>query len=331
MGQVGARIDSIYIDDLTGVLNRRYLYDHLGDEVEIADREGKSLWLALIDVDDFKAINDTYGHLEGDSILREVASIFRRSIRVSDKVIRFGGDEFVLLLMDGGLVSALTVLKRIRENIARQRFSTGISGLTIEVTISIGLAGYPDDTSDPSKLLNLADEALYVSKKRGKSGVSLVSDIPASTLLSRDILELFPAKTVVGRERELEEISDFFVDRNRNFLIITSPFGVGKSRLIKEIEQLSLMEGFIPMVANAYGSKWPILLDLWQHFEVNYLDVYTELLETLPSDELDKLKKIMIEKVELQKGFTIASELFNLVTSNYRVAFFIDDVFYADE
>ena len=90
-------IEPVYIDDLTGVLNRRYLYDRLHYEVEMAERENTSLWMAVIDIDDFKAINDTYGHLEGDNILREVASIFRRSVRATDKVIRFGGDEFVIL------------------------------------------------------------------------------------------------------------------------------------------------------------------------------------------------------------------------------------------
>ncbi len=327
------RVDPVYIDDLTGVLNRRYLYDHLHNEIEAAEREGRSLWMAIIDIDDFKAINDTYGHLEGDNILREVASIFRRSIRVSDKVIRFGGDEFIILLIDGGLISALTVLKRIRENISRQRFSTGISGLTIEVTISIGLAGYPDDTNDPDKLLSLADEALYVSKNRGKSCIALVSDIPTTTLLSRDILELLPVKTLVGREKEVNIIQEFLLSRTENVLIISGPFGIGKSRLLSHAETICSMYGFLPFYTGTYGKKLPAICELWQHFEANYLDVYPDLLEFLPSNLLDELKNMrnLQEGQERKVIQLLIEEILNKIVTNYKVAFLIDDLLYADE
>ncbi len=325
-----AGVESVYIDDLTGVLNRRYLYDHLKDEVELVDREGRSLWMAVIDIDDFKAINDTYGHLEGDNILREVASIFRRSVRASDKVIRFGGDEFIILLIDGGLISALTVLKRIRENISRQRFSTGIAGLTIEVTISIGLAGYPDDTTDPDRLLSLADEALYIAKNKGKAGVALVSDIPAVMLLSRDILELFPAKEIVERDKELEQIKEFVVSKDYQVLGVTAPFGLGKTRILKEAEKISSMYSYVPFFATTYGSRYPLLFELWRYFESNYLDIYPDLMEILPSKSIEELKELEI-KDEPKKAITIVDELLRHIATVYPIMFIVDDLLYADE
>ncbi len=323
-------VDSIYIDDLTGVLNRRYLYDHLGDEIERADREGSSLWMAMIDIDDFKAINDTYGHLEGDNILREVASIFRRVVRATDKVIRFGGDEFILLLIDGGFISALSVLRRIREYISHQRFSTGIAGLTIEVTISIGLAGYPDDTVDPERLLSLADEALYVAKSKGKASVALVSDIPNITLLSRDILELFPTKEIVDREEELGVIRDFFASKNDVVLEVSGDFGVGKTRLLKEAEKIGAMYSFLPFFSTTYGSQYPLIYDLWRYFENNYLDVYPDLLEKLPASTLEEIKTLEA-KEDPQRIVSLVDELLRQVLTHYPVCFFIDDLLYADE
>ena len=323
-------IESVYIDDLTGVLNRRYLYERLKDEIESVDREGRSLWMAIIDVDDFKAINDTYGHLEGDNILREVASIFRRSVRASDKVIRFGGDEFILLLIDGGLISALTVLKRIRENISRHRFSTGIAGLTIEVSISIGLAGYPDDTTDADKLLSLADEALYIAKSKGKDSVALVSDIPSVTLLSRDILELFPSKKIVGREKELAAIKEFLISGNESVLGVTGAFGIGKTRLLKEAEKIGSMYSFIPFFAATYGSRYPLLYELWRCFENNYLDIYPDLLEKFSEKTLEEIKKLETQE-DSQKIITFVDELIRQILDRYNILFIIDDLFYADE
>ena len=323
-------IEPVYIDDLTGVLNRRYLYDRLHYEVEMAERENTSLWMAVIDIDDFKAINDTYGHLEGDNILREVASIFRRSVRATDKVIRFGGDEFVILLTGGGLISALSVLKRVRENIARHRFSTGITGLTIELTISVGLAGYPDDTSDPERLLSLADEALYMAKNKGKAGIALVSDIPAVTLLSREILELFPSKNIVARERELEKVKSFLSSREDRVLAVSGDFGVGKSRFLKEIEQLAPMYSFIPFFATTYGRRGPILYDMWRHFEHNYLDVYPDLISQFSPQALESIQDSMA-LVQDKRVLSSIDQFIRKVAQSYPVVFILDDLAYSDE
>ncbi len=323
-------IEPVYIDDLTGVLNRRYLYDRLHYEVEVAERENTSLWMAVIDIDDFKAINDTYGHLEGDNILREVASIFRRSVRATDKVIRFGGDEFVILLTGGGLISALSVLKRVRENIARHRFSTGITGLTIELTISVGLAGYPDDTSDPERLLSLADEALYMAKNKGKAGIALVSDIPAVTLLSREILELFPSKRIVARDRELEKVKAFLGSRDDRVLAVSGDFGVGKSRFLKEIEQIAPMYSFVPFFATTYGRRAPTLYDMWRHFEHNYLDVYPDLISQFSPQALENIQDSMA-LVQDRRILSSIDQFIRKVAQNYPVVFILDDLVYSDE
>jgi diguanylate cyclase (GGDEF)-like protein len=140
-------------DRLTGLYSRRYLFPRLMEEVRRAERYGGPLAVAILDLDDFKAINDQQGHLRGDEVLRAFGSAVRAALREHDVGFRFGGDEFVLVLPG---VSAEDVGHRL-ERISR-RFAE-------PVTWSAGYACYPDDTRDPQELLALADERLLAQKR----------------------------------------------------------------------------------------------------------------------------------------------------------------------
>lgn len=157
-------------DDLTRLYNARYLNIALRRETRLAARNNRSLSLLFIDLDGFKSINDSHGHLAGSRALCEAGALLRSSARETDIVARFGGDEFALILPDTGSAGALAVAERIRERIATHTFLAG-DGLAVHLTASVGVATLPDVALDADELVQAADAAMYRVKDRGKNGV----------------------------------------------------------------------------------------------------------------------------------------------------------------
>jgi diguanylate cyclase (GGDEF)-like protein len=157
-------------DDLTDLYNSRYLNQVLRQETKRASRSGRPLSLLFLDLDGFKAVNDTHGHLFGSRALVEAAAVIRASARETDVAARFGGDEFALVLPDTGTQGALAVGERVRERIAAHRFLTG-DGLDLRLTVSVGVATLPDVATSPDELVHAADAAMYRVKDRGKNGI----------------------------------------------------------------------------------------------------------------------------------------------------------------
>jgi diguanylate cyclase (GGDEF)-like protein len=157
-------------DDLTRLYNARYLNSSLRRETRLAVRNARPLSLLFIDLDGFKSINDSHGHLAGSRALVEAGAVIRGSARETDIVARFGGDEFALILPDTGSPGAIAVAERIRERIARHRFLAA-DGLDIHLTASVGVATLPDAAMAADELVQAADAAMYRVKDRGKNGV----------------------------------------------------------------------------------------------------------------------------------------------------------------
>jgi diguanylate cyclase (GGDEF)-like protein len=157
-------------DDLTQLYNSRYLSQVLRRETKRASRSGRPLSLLFIDLDGFKSINDTHGHLCGSRALVEAAALIRQSARETDVVSRFGGDEFALILPDTGSEGAAAVGERIRDRINAHGFLAG-DGLDIHLTVSVGVATLPDVAASAEGLLQAADEAMYHVKDHGKNGI----------------------------------------------------------------------------------------------------------------------------------------------------------------
>jgi len=156
-------------DELTGLSNRRALDEVLAGEVERARRFGDDLGLVLIDLDDFKSVNDTYGHLQGDVVLREVARVLRASSREIDQPARYGGEELAVVLPGTDLEGAYNRAERIREEIARLRIPR-LDGLgTVSITTSCGVAAVRAGEADGRALVQAADNALYEAKHSGKN------------------------------------------------------------------------------------------------------------------------------------------------------------------
>lgn len=158
-------------DFLTGVNNVREFNKTLKQLAANAVDKEEKLSLLVIDIDNFKGVNDTYGHNNGDIVLKEVASILKDSSRSFDFISRNGGEEFTAILLDCGKDNAIKIAEKIRINIEKHSFVLS-NEHELYVTVSIGVASFPDSTEDIKRLYELADEALYESKRTGKNKVS---------------------------------------------------------------------------------------------------------------------------------------------------------------
>jgi diguanylate cyclase (GGDEF)-like protein len=156
-------------DGLTGVYVRRYFLQRLKEELLRAKISGSTLSYILLDVDKFKNINDTYGHIVGDAVLKGIAGILSASLRLIDMCARFGGEEFCLMLPETTKEQALAVSQRIRLKVQEAKIKAFNENLTC--TISMGLASYPDDAGQINTLIDKADKALYRAKAQGRNRV----------------------------------------------------------------------------------------------------------------------------------------------------------------
>jgi diguanylate cyclase (GGDEF)-like protein len=160
------------VDGLTGLFVRRYFDARLREELERARRYKSTFSVLMLDVDDFKKLNDTYGHGVGDRVLREVAQVMRRAMRGVDIPARFGGEEFAVILPRTGLLDAHAVAERIRLDLADLRIAA--DDKVVRVTASLGVSGFPDSGGDSAEeLVKRADTALYRAKRTGKNRVEL--------------------------------------------------------------------------------------------------------------------------------------------------------------
>jgi diguanylate cyclase (GGDEF)-like protein len=160
--------DMLFIDDLSGLFNHRYLEVALDRELKRAERYASHLAVLFMDLDSFKKVNDTHGHLVGSRVLKEMGDLLKKSTREVDVVIRYGGDEYTIILVETGSETAGFVAERIRSQVEAHVFLAS-EGYNIRLTCSIGYACCPEDTMSKQELLDMADQAMYVGKAGGKN------------------------------------------------------------------------------------------------------------------------------------------------------------------
>ncbi|MCX6118053.1 MAG: GGDEF domain-containing protein [Proteobacteria bacterium] len=178
----------LYQDEVTGLYNYRYLDVALDGELKRLQRFHAPFSLLFIDLDNFKAINDSHGHMTGSSVLKQVGDVIKLAVRDVDNVIRFGGDEFVVVLIGANSRQALQAAERVRSRVQNTTFKTDTKE-PLSLTASIGVASCPEHGRDKNAILKMADETMYQSKKNGKNRVMMVqvNAVETSANATKDI------------------------------------------------------------------------------------------------------------------------------------------------
>ena len=231
----------IYKDDLTKLHNRRFLHKRLPEIIRQAAKNDYPLSLYMIDVDKFKDVNDTYGHQRGDKVLTEVSNLLRESFRDSDEIIRYAGDEFVVILPMTEESDSLKIAKRLIGKVSQYSFVGENAQPDLNLTLSLGMAVFPRDAQDAEKLIYRADEALYLSKRSGRNQVSVFADVPEDILNKNKILEIFPCQRIIARSVELSKMKQAidvcFNEHISKVVLLSAEAGLGKTRLQSEIRK----------------------------------------------------------------------------------------------
>jgi diguanylate cyclase (GGDEF)-like protein len=201
-------------DELTGVYNRRFLEDSLGNYVAEAREKGEPLSLVMVDLDHFRQINELYGHPKGDATVRSAAQLFRSLLRETDVIARYGGDEFVIIMPHTDPAHATELMSRVCAEVSRLEILKDMKGAITTVTSSMGVAGFPLHASDLSGLRAAADAALYRAKEEGRNR-AVCAPLPAQTRR--------PAKTAIRSIKEkntiIARIIEAIVERH-HFLVL---------------------------------------------------------------------------------------------------------------
>jgi len=213
--------DTTYIDDLTGIYNRRYLQEKQQKEIKRLIDNKTPFSLVWVDIDHFKIVNDTYGHLKGDEALKEFARFLKDSLRASDTVVRYGGDEFVCVMPYTTRKDTEWVHWRILKQCRERKFGVA------SITISAGIAAYPDDGGDYEKLLKIADESLYEAKRSGRDQVGMPR---------KKRIEL-PTKEFIDRVKEKDQLNNLIQNgrKGMKFAVVKGNVGIGKTRYVREV------------------------------------------------------------------------------------------------
>ena len=340
----------IFTDELTGIYNRRYLSQFLPKEIERAKKDHTNIWFFMMDLDNFKQINDSLGHLKGDEVLKATAEIIKRNLRGQDVLIRYAGDEFSAILPGGTLSDSLAVAKRLLESVEKASFNIGMHA-SQKLSISIGVSCFPDDATEALRLIDLADKALYVSKGKGKNHVSVVSDVQPEVLSVYQILERFPCPVFVGHEKQLAQIKSIsdsvFKEKKARNVMLLGEAGVGKTRIIDEFvkniirDDVAVIRGHFSE-KNAFSDYRTITDGLVKYFEtfgfsedlLSGIDLpYQQIL----SDFIPDLKKFISVKSEPVKNASekdiarIFSQVLINISKKKSVCLILDDFHWIDK
>lgn len=157
-------------DSLSGMYTHGYFQEHLGNEITRSKYANQPVSIVILDVDFFKKVNDSYGHPQGDAILRQLGGVIRRALRPTDVICRYGGDEFTVTMTNTNRIGAVMLAERVRQAVEEYEFVLG--NQIVHITVSGGVAAFPEDAETKKELVDKADKALYESKRKGRNKVS---------------------------------------------------------------------------------------------------------------------------------------------------------------
>lgn len=302
--------------------------EKIGEILQSAREEGRLLEVVMFDIDYFKRINDLHGHAVGDQVLKEFANFLRSSLRAGDLLIRYGGDEFIVILDNVGYSEGLKVVERILENCKKQEFAG------LKITASAGIASFPKHADCWEELFKLVDKSLYFAKRNGRDRVGILQNV------GRVII---PTYDIVGRIDEIEKIIDFIEDNASHAKVIhvIGEIGVGKTRLIKEVldyPKLKSYDKFQNVLSTSTKSIvfYPIrqLIKYMSQQNGKFLKelppvLLSEIYKLNPPERSELGELFYVDKFKL---FEAVRELLRLYTEKVLpLIVFIDDAHYIDD
>jgi diguanylate cyclase (GGDEF)-like protein len=225
-------------DTLTGAYSRALLNEQFPDEVERCSRYGIPLSICLIDIDYFKSINDAYGHTRGDQVLQTFVKRLNTLMRKSDILFRYGGDEFVLLMMNTHKKQAFSLANRLLDKIRMVPFS---GEPPLNISLSIGVASYPDDASNAEEIFNIADKRCYEAKRKGRG------QVVGETYTFKNDIVFNKLSRLIERDETLSKLNCFLEllpEKKRGILSIIGPQGSGRTSFLSKIESVAQMSNY---------------------------------------------------------------------------------------
>ncbi len=320
--------EAVYYDELTGIYNRRFLHYWVDNEIKRANRFATKFGMILIDLDNFRDVNNNYGHLEGDRVLIEFALFLKNSIREVDNLVRYGGDEFIILVPNTDMHGLMDLAQRILTSLNRTMIANH------KISCSIGCAVYPDDGMTMDLLINQADRLMYQAKKEGKNRIGIKVEITKK-------IEM-PAKMLIGRDEEIRVCTERL--KEYHTLFIAGEAGIGKTRLA--IDLRNIYSENIYLRANAYAALSSVPYHPFRNMFMelvnqNFLlvqrvfqqlpEIYRqEIMKLLPEE---KRESKSIEELDKYRLFESIKSFFNKISEIYApatVMVLVDDLHWID-
>lgn len=319
----------IYRDELTSCYNRRYLRYWVENEMKRANRFDTKFALMLLDLDDFRMINNKFGHLEGDRVLVKFAEFLRASVREVDSVVRYGGDEFIILMPNSSTKGAMDLGHRILDSLGKNDLRSHSLGC------SIGFAVFPDDATRFDALLGHADNLLYQAKQQGKNRIGAKREAIRRLRI--------PSPVTIGRDDETNWCLTQLKDHNTIF--IAGEVGIGKTRLVLEIKDRlntqvlargNAYEALSSVAFHAFRNMYSELIEkdfsLVQQTVKMMAEVYqAELTKLLPAEGI--IRPLHHEELDKYRLYHAVSEFFMKLSETVypgTTILFMDDLHWAD-
>ncbi|MDH4210456.1 MAG: diguanylate cyclase [candidate division WOR-3 bacterium] len=319
----------IYRDDLTNCYNRRYMHYWIDNEIKRAKRFDTKFALILVDIDDFRRINNNFGHLEGDRVLAKFGEFLRGSVREVDSVVRYGGDEFFVLMPNSSAGGVMELGRRIIEALSN------IEMRAHKIQCSMGFAVFPDNGAKAESLVNHADGLMYQAKREGKNRIGVKH---AAVRRLR-----IPSPVTIGREDE----TNWCINQLKEFgtIFVAGTVGIGKTRFVMEIKDrlntqiVARGNAYEALALVAYHPFKNMLRDmlnndfsLVQQTFKRMADIYqSELAKLLPMSGM--LRTVQIEELDKYRLYHAISEFLGKLSEAVypgTTILFIDDLHWAD-